>query len=99
MDNKIISKKTEITTIVKKIKEILDLHCDKIVERDLKISKNCVKANEDLVNDKDETDIEYLTYSFNNIGGVFKGFCLRYNIDHELKKLTINNSTFVETLK
>ena len=65
----------------------------------MKISKKCVKTKEDLVNDKDETDIEYLTYNFNNIGGVFKGFCLRYNIDHESKKLTINNSTFVETLK
>ena len=65
----------------------------------MKISKNCVKANEDLVYDKDETDIEYLTYNFNNIGGVFKVFYLRYNIDHELKKLTINNSTFAETLK
>ena len=99
MDNKISSKKTEITTIVKKFKEILDLHSDKITERDLKISKKCVKTKEDLVNDKDETDIEYLTCNCNNIGGVFKGVCLRYNIDHELKKLTINNSTFVETLK
>ena len=99
MDNKISSKKTEITTIVKKFKEILDLHSDKITERDLKISKKCVKTKEDLVNDKDETDIEYLTCNCNNIGGVFKGFCLRYNIDHELKKLTINYSTFVETLK
>ena len=99
MDNKVSSKKTEITTIVKKFKEILDLHSDKITERDLKISKKCVKTKEDLVNDKDETDIEYLTCNCNNFGGVFKGACLRYNIDHELKKLTINNSTFVETLK
>ena len=97
MDHKVISKKTEITKIVKKFKENLDLHSDKVTERDLKLSKKCIKTNEDLVNDKDETDIDYITYNFNNIESVFKGFCLRYNIDHEFKKPTINNSTFVET--
>ena len=55
MDNKIISKKAEIITIVKKFKEVLDLHSDRITERHLKLSKNCIKTNEDLVNDKDET--------------------------------------------
>ena len=76
MDNKIISKKTEITTIVTKFKEILDLHSDKITERDLKISKKCVKTKEDLVNDKDETDIEYLTCNCNKIGVYLKVFVL-----------------------
>ena len=61
MDNKAMSKKAEITTIVKNFKEILDLHSDKITEKHFKLLKNCIKTNEDLVNDKDETDIEYIT--------------------------------------
>ena len=43
MDHKVISKKTEITKIVKKFKETLDLHSDKVTERDLKFSKNVLK--------------------------------------------------------
>ena len=97
MDNKIISKKTEITTIAKKFKEILDLRSDKITERDLKLSKKCIKTNEDLVNDKDEADIEYLTYAFNNIENAFKGFCLKYDIDYTLAKSRIEDSIFAES--
>ena len=59
------------------------------------LSKKCIKRNEDLVNDKDETDIEYITYEFNNIKSVYKGFCGTCNV--EIQKETVNNLTFIKT--
>ena len=44
MDNKVISKKTEITAIIKKFKEILELHNDKATERYLMLLKNALKG-------------------------------------------------------
>ena len=58
---------------------------------------NCIKSNKDLVNDKDETDTDYLTYNFNNIERVFKGFCFRYNIDHTPEEPIINSTPFIKT--
>ena len=58
------------------------------------IPKKCIKRNEDLVNDKDETDIEYITYEFNNIKRVYEGFRDTCNV--EIQEETINNSTFTK---
>ena len=55
------------------------------------LSKKCIKRNEDLVNDKDETDIEYITYAFNNIKSIYEGFCDTCNV--EMQEETINDST------
>ena len=50
-----------------------------------------------MVNDKDETDIEYITYEFNNIKSVYEGFCGTCNV--EIQEETINNLTFTKTPK
>ena len=44
MDNKVISKKTKITAIIKKFKEILELQSDRAAERHLMYSKNALKG-------------------------------------------------------
>ena len=44
MDNKVVSKKPEITAIIEKFKEILELHNDKATERHLMLSKNALKG-------------------------------------------------------
>ena len=95
MDNKVINKKIEITTIIKKFKELLELYSDKLTEKQLILSKKCIKRNENLVNDEDETDIEYITDEFSSIERVFKGFCSICSIDYTPE--TVNESTFIET--
>ena len=45
------------------------------------LSKKCIKRNEDLVNNKDETDVEYITNAFNNIKSVYEGFCGTCNVE------------------
>ena len=55
--------------------------------------KGCIESNEKIVNDKDETDTEYINDELNNIKCVFNGFCSMYNIDYV--PTTINNSTFI----
>ena len=59
------------------------------------LSKKCIKRNEDLVNNKDETGIGYITYEFNNIRSVYEGSCGTCNV--EIQEETINNSTFIKT--
>ena len=59
------------------------------------LSKKCIEWNEYLVNNKDETDIEYITYEFNNIKSVYEGFCGTCNV--EIQEETINNLTFTKT--
>ena len=66
-------------------------------ERRLKTLKRCIEKNEKIVNDKDETDVEYINDELDNIKRVFKGFCSTYNIDYTPEETTINNCTFVET--
>ena len=97
MENTVINTKTKIMSVAKRYLKNLDLHSDKITERDLKLKKKCIKSNKDLVNDKGENDIEYITYNLNNIESVFKGFCLKYNIDHTPEEPIINNPTLIET--
>ena len=43
MDNKVINKKIEITTIIKKFKELLELCSDKLTEKQLIFQKNVLK--------------------------------------------------------
>ena len=74
MGNKANIKKGEIAEIIKIFSNVLHQHSKKATERQLMLSKKCIKRNEDLVNDKDETDIEYITYEFNNIKSVYEGF-------------------------
>ena len=69
-------------------------------ERCLKILRNSIEKRERLVNDKDETDIEYIDDESNSIRSVFSSFCSMYNIDYTTKETAINNSmhsTFIET--
>ena len=61
------------------------------------LSKKCIKRSEELANDNDETNIEYITYEFNNSKSVYKGFCGTCNV--EIQEETINNSTFIKTLE
>ena len=75
MDNKANIKKDEIAEMIKKFLKVLHQHSTKATERQLMLSKKCIKWNEDLVNDKNETDIEYITYEVNNIKSVYEGFC------------------------
>ena len=82
MDNKVINKKAEIAEIVKNFKQNLELKTSEMSERRLKILKGYIKRNEKIVNDKDETDIEYINDELNNIKSVLKSFCSMYNIEY-----------------
>ena len=62
MDNTVINKKAEISEILKIFKENLESKSSEMSERRLKILKNCIEKNEKIVNNKDETDIEYINY-------------------------------------
>ena len=95
MDNKVINKKAEIEEIIKFFKPNLKLKTNEINERRLKIFKKCIERNEKIVNNKDETDIEYINDELDTIKRVFEGFCSVYNIDCTTK--TIDDSTFIET--
>ena len=61
MDNKVINKKAEIAEIVNIFKQNLNLKSSEINERRLKLLKNCIERNEKIVNNKNETDIEYIS--------------------------------------
>ena len=75
IDNKVINKKPEITEIIKNFKQNLDLKSSEMNERRLKIFKKCIERNEKIVNNKDETDIEYINDELDTIKRVFNGFC------------------------
>ena len=94
MDNKVINKMAEIAKIVKNFKQNLELKTSEMSQRRLKILKGCIKRNEKIVNDKDETDIKYINDELNNIKSVFESFCSMYNIDYIQK--TTDGSTFIE---
>ena len=82
MDNKVINKKPETSKIVKIFKENLELKSSEMNERRLKIFKKCIERNEKIVNNKDETDIEYINEELNTIKNTFNSFCDMYNIDN-----------------
>ena len=94
MDNKANIKKAETAEIIKKLLK-KNQHSEKATERQLMLSKKCIERNEDLVNDKDETDIEYITYEFNNFKSVYEGFCDTCNV--KIQEETINNLTYTKT--
>ena len=47
---------------------------------------DCIERNEKIVNNKDETDIEYINEEINTIKKTFNSFCDMYNIDNTPKK-------------
>ena len=89
MDNKANIKKAGIAEIIKRFTKVLDQHSEKATERQLMFSKKCIKRNENLVNDKDKTDIEYITYEFNNIKSVYEGFVVLAMLKYKNKQLII----------
>ena len=99
INNKIISTRTRIMTTVKKFKEKIGLHNNKITEKSLNILEKSIKFHEDLANAKDENDIEYLIDRFNYFENLFKSFLVKYNIDQTPEESAISNSTFIKTLE
>ena len=95
MDNKVINKKPEMAAVVKIFKQNLELKSGEMNGRRLNILKRCIERNEEIVNDKDETDIEYINDELDTIKRVFNCFCSMYSIDYTPS--TIDNSTFIET--
>ena len=57
-------------------------------ERCFTILKRCIERNEKIVNDKYETDIEYINDKLNSIKRVSEDFCSMYNIDYTPKEQT-----------
>ena len=97
MENKVIKTRAEIITTVNNFTEILQLHVDKSTERELMLLKKSIKFHEDVANDKDENDLEYLIDCNIYLKYLIKSFLNKYNIDQKLEEPTINNSTFIET--
>ena len=95
MGDKVTNKNAETEEIIKNFKPNLELQSSEISEGQLKILKSCIERNEKIVNNKDETDIEYINDKLNNVKSVFKGFCSMYNIDSTRE--TVDDSTFIET--
>ena len=95
--DKIIKTRSEIMTTVNNFNEILQLHSDKGTERELILLKKSIKFHEDLANDKDENDVEYLIDRDVYLKNLFNTFLNKYNIDQKPGGSTINNLTFIET--
>ena len=74
MDNKVINKKAEIAEIVNIFKQNLELKSSEMDEKRLTIFKKCIERNEKIVNNKDETDIEYINDELDIIKRIFNGF-------------------------
>ena len=96
MKNKVIKTRAEIIATVNNSNKILQLHGDKRTERELMLLKNSIKFHEYVANDKDENDIEYLIERNVYLKYLLGSFLNKYNINRELEKPTINNSTFIE---
>ena len=94
---KIISKKLEIMDIVRKFKGGIASHSHEITEKSLKIIEKAVKKYENLANDKNENDIDYVIECLNCFENLFHSFVAKYNIDYTPEKSIINHSTFIET--
>ena len=97
MENKIINERANIMNTVKKFRENLTLHDDKSTERELKLLEKSIKFQENLANDKDENDFDYLIDRSIYFKGLFNSFLAKYNIDQAPEEQTINNSIFIET--
>ena len=92
MKNKIMNERAKIMNTVKNFRENLTLHGDKSTERE-----KSIKFHEDLTNDKDENDFEYLIDRSVCFKNLFNSFLTKYNTDQGPEEPTINNSTFIET--
>ena len=53
------------------------------------LSKKCIKRNEDLVNNKDETDIEYITNALTILKVYMKVFVVLAMLKYKKKQLII----------
>ena len=76
IDNKVINKKAKIAEIIKSFKQNLELKSSEMNERQLKIFKKDIERNEKIVNNKDKTDIEYISDELDTIKRVFNGFVI-----------------------
>ena len=76
MDNKVINKKAEIAEIVNIFKQNLELKSSEIDEKRLNFFKKCIKRNDKIVNNKDETDTEYINDELDIIKRAFNSFLL-----------------------
>ena len=85
MENKVVSRRAEIEEIVKAFKQNLDLKSSETSEKRFKILKKCIEMNEKIVNDKDETDIEYIDDELSTIRRVFNEMIMKSNIAWLLK--------------
>ena len=81
MGDKVTNKNAETEEIIKNFKPNLELKSSEISEGQLKILKSCIERNEKIVNNKDETDIEYINDKLNN----------------DSTRETVDDSTFIET--
>ena len=95
--DEIISKKLRIMTIVKKFKEEIPLHSHKTTEKEVKSFQRAIKLHEDLVNDEDKDNIDYLINHIIYLDNLFNDFAIKNNnSDQVLEEQIINNSTFIE---
>ena len=97
INSQIIRRRAKIMSTVKKFKEKLDLDNNEITEKSLKILEKSIKFHEDLANDRDENDIEYLSDCLNYLENLFNSFLLKYNIDQTPEEPIITNSIFIKT--
>ena len=99
MNNKVTDTKTKIMSVLKDFKEKMDLHKDKITKRHLEVLKNSVEKREELVNDKDDDDLEYLNDNVDDIKRLFQSFLTRHDINYTPETAITNDlhSTFIET--
>ena len=97
MENKIVNERAKIMNTVKKFRENLTLHGDKSTERELKLLEKSIKFRENLPNDKDENDFDYLIDRSIYFKGLFNSFLTKYNIDQAPEEPKIKNYTFIET--
>ena len=62
---------------VKKFKEKIDLKSHEITEKSLKIIEKAIKLHENLANDENEDDVDYLIDRFNYLENLFKSLIVK----------------------
>ena len=97
-NDEINNKKLRIMSTVKKFKEEIALHGHKTTEKELKFFKRAITFHEDLANDENEDNIDYLIDRIIYLDNLFGDFVIKNNnTDQVLDEPIINNSTFIET--
>ena len=69
----------------------------KLQKKSLKIIEKAVRKYENLANDENENDIDYLMKCLSCFENLFHSFAVKYKIDYTPEKPIINDSTFTET--